>query len=284
MRVLICPNADRDIGLAVTEKINTIFLSHGVQTAICPFFDGENHSLPEKFRYAELEKEANCADLAVCLGGDGTILRTARVVAEKGIPIIGVNMGSVGFMAELEPDDIEQIENVLTGNYRTEKRIMLSAEIYRDGVKLLSDFALNDIVIKGDSKVISLEIFGDDEPITSFSGDGTVISTPTGSTAYSMAAGGPIVEPDARNIIITPICAHVLAARSFVLAPERTVSVVFNGKKNNPSTVAVDGRDVFHMEKNDVLKVHVSDTETHFIRITHTGFYKKVYKKLGERQ
>ena len=284
MKVLICPNADRDLDLEITKKVNDIFISHGVDTVVCPLFDTKKRYLRGAFKYAEIESAVDGADLAVCLGGDGTILRTARAVAEKEVPIIGINMGSVGFMAELEPEDVDLIEKVITGEYSTDKRVMLDVEVLRDGMVVLSDFALNDIVIKGESKAISLEIYGDHNPITSFSGDGAVISTPTGSTAYSMAAGGPIVEPDARNIIITPICAHVLAARSFVLAPDREVRVMMSGKKANPSGLSVDGRDLFPLEKNDVITIRVSETETKFIRLTSTSFYKKVYKKLGERQ
>lgn len=284
MKILVCPNADRDAGLSVTEKICGLLSSYNVNTVICPMFDSGNHSLPDRFVYSDISDEIRDADFVICLGGDGTILRIARCVAEYNVPIIGINLGSVGFMAELEPDEISLISKVLSGNYTIESRVMLDVEVLRNGSTVLSDFALNDAVIKGESKAISLEIFGDSNPITSFTGDGAVISTPTGSTAYSMAAGGPIVEPDAKNIIITPICAHVLAARSFVLAPERTVRIYISGKKPNPSGLSVDGRDLFPLEHDDIITVRASALETRFVRLTSTSFYKKVYKKLGERQ
>jgi len=141
-----------------------------------------------------------------------------------------------------------------------------------------------DIVIKGINKVITLELFGDDNAISSFTGDGAVIATPTGSTAYSMSAGGPIVEPDASNIIITPICPHVLTAKSFVLAPERVVRVVLGGRKVNTTVMTVDGQDITSFKEGDELVVKVSKRQARFISLSNRSFYKKVYEKLGERK
>lgn len=283
MKVLLCPSVSRDIDLAVTRKVNKMLTQFGAETVVCPLFDGNPQTLPEGTVYSDLHTEAKDADMAIAFGGDGTILRTARVAAEFGVPIIAVNMGNIGFMAELEPDDTDRIMQVLKGDYRIVNRIMLNVELVRNGEVVYSDFALNDVVVKGAAKIINLEIFGGEHAITAFSGDGTVIATPTGSTAYSMAAGGPIVEPDASNIIITPICPHELAAKSFVLAPERVVRVRLGKAKSNPAVISVDGGDPVSFIYGDEIIVKVSPRQTKFIQISNKSFYRKVYEKLGEK-
>ena len=251
---------------------------YGAKTVLCPLSDGDENELHN------ITLQASNADMVVTFGGDGTILKTARAVAEYEVPIIAVNMGDMGFMAELEPNEIDGIRRVMDGDYKIVSRIMLDVSLSRDGETIFEDFALNDIVIKGINKVITLELFGDDNAISSFTGDGAVIATPTGSTAYSMSAGGPIVEPDASNIIITPICPHVLTAKSFVLAPERVVRVVLGGRKVNTTVMTVDGQDITSFKEGDELVVKVSKRQARFISLSNRSFYKKVYEKLGERK
>ena len=278
MKVLLCPNALRDTELAVTKQVEALFKDYKANTVICPLTEGDEAELDA------ISVEAKDADMTVAFGGDGTILKTARAVAESEVPIIAVNLGDMGFMAEIEPAEIDSIRHVLDGEYRIVRRIMLDVSMVRNGEKVFEEFALNYIVIKGINKIITLELFGDDNPISSFTGDGAVIATPTGSTAYSMSAGGPIVEPDASNIIITPVCPHVLAAKSFVLAPERVVTVVMGGRKVNPAVLTVDGKEITPFEEGDSLIIRVSERAARFIQLSDRSFYKKVYEKLGERK
>jgi len=278
MKVLLCPNVLRDTDLTVTKQVDAMLTEYGAKTVLCPLSDGDENELHN------ITLQASDADMVVTFGGDGTILKTARAVAEYEVPIIAVNMGDMGFMAELEPEEIDGIRRVMDGDYKIVSRIMLDVSLSRDGETIFEDFALNDIVIKGINKVITLELFGDDNAISSFTGDGAVIATPTGSTAYSMSAGGPIVEPDASNIIITPICPHVLTAKSFVLAPERVVRVVLGGRKVNTTVMTVDGQDITSFKEGDELVVKVSKRQARFISLSNRSFYKKVYEKLGERK
>lgn len=278
MRVLLCPNPLRDVDFAVTKQVKSVFEENGVETVVCPLCDGAADEL------AAITAEAENADIAVAFGGDGTIMKTARAVAESNVPIIAVNMGDMGFMAELESGEIDNIRRVLNDEYKIVQRIMLDVSLVREGKTIFEDFALNDIVIKGISKIITLELYGDNDPIFSFTGDGAVIATPTGSTAYSMSAGGPIVEPDASNIIITPICPHALTAKSFVLAPERVVCVELGGRKVNTTVLSVDGQEITSFKKGDRLIIKVSDRKARFIQLSSKSFYKKVYEKLGERK
>jgi len=287
-RVLLCPNLERDKDLALTLRVRELLLRCDASTVLCPIFS-EQCSLPPLagVKVSTLEKELPGADMLIVFGGDGTILRTARTAAAasagRGIPILGVNMGTMGFMAELEQEDIGLIPKAVCGEYVIERRMMLDVELVRNGSVLYTDFALNDVVVAGMTKVIDLTLKGDGDKITQFFGDGAIVATPTGSTAYSMAAGGPIIEPGAENIIVTPICAHVLAAKAFVLAPERRVTIELGHVKTNPAYLTVDGGVHFNLVSGDVINVRKSDRETLFVLLSDKSFYKKVSEKLGEK-
>ena len=282
-KIVLCPNADRDIGYSVTQKVAEILVNQNKEVVICPVFvkNPLSTSGTEKYKISQLEDELNSAEMIITFGGDGTILRAARTAAKLEVPILGVNLGGKGFMTEIE--DIEDINEVLSQNYRIERRMMLDIEVKRDGKIIHRDFSLNDVVIKGDKKVINLTLFGDEQKISNFSGDGAVIATPTGSTAYSMSAGGPIVEPSAHNIIVTPVCAHVLAAKSFVLVPDRHVSVEIGVGKRNPAYMLVDGCEHVNLLSGDIIDVTKSDMYTLLVCLSKGSFYQKVNEKLGTK-
>jgi len=285
-KVILYTNVETDKDFKMTDKVNDILTKSGWHTILCPFILGEtkNTKMPTGYTFSNIEDEIATAEMIVTLGGDGTILRAARVAAELGVPILGINLGGKGFMAELEAQDIGLLATVAEGAYKIETRIMIDVEVLRDEEVICRDFALNDIVVKGDNKVIDITIFGDNQKITNFSGDGTVIATPTGSTAYSMSAGGPIVDPAAKNIIITPICAHAIEVKSFVLVLGRVVTVEIGYKKVNPAYISVDGRDHISIQSGDIVKVFKSERNTQLVRLSDKSFYKKVSEKLGERE
>lgn len=280
-KIILCPNATRDTNLENTIKVRELLSKCDVETVICPLFETNETPLPPEYKYSDLEKELPDTDMVVTFGGDGTILRTARIVSENHIPILAVNMGTVGFMAELETDELDLIYRVLDGDYKIEKRMMLDVTLTREGKTVCSGFALNDVVIGNMAHTIDLQIFGDEHAITNFSGDGVILATPTGSTAYSMSAGGPVVEPSAKNIIVTPICPHVLVAKAFVLAPDRVITAVLGKRRTNPAYLAIDGNSV-PLYGGDVVTVKRSKRETWLIQLSNKSFYKKVHKKLGE--
>jgi NAD+ kinase len=199
------------------------------------------------------------------------------------VPIIGVNLGTVGFLAELECCDITRLITAAEGNYTPSPRMMIKVELERGGKTIFSDYALNDVAIHGITQTIHMVAQGDGRRIIEFSGDGLVVSTPTGSTAYSMSAGGPLVEPTAENIILTPICAHALAARSFVLAPDRVVTVNISCIRGRSAIISVDGGR-FDVQDGDVLRVRKSGYQTVLAHVGYKGFYDIVFEKLGERK
>ena len=285
MKILLYPNTERDVSFNATLSVGEMLKKRGREFLICPLF-GENsdkNKIPANINISELEDSLDLAELIITFGGDGTILRAARIAAKAGVPILGVNMGGKGFMTELESSEIESIGEVLSGKYNIQRRMMLDVEVSRNGKAFFKDFSLNDAVIRGDNKVIDLALFADGQKISYFFGDGAVISTPTGSTAYSMAAGGPIVEPTAHNIIVTPICAHILEAKSVVLASERRVSVEIGVRKNNPAYLSVDGGKHLDIQSGDVVSVSKSNMYTNLICLSKGSFYQKVGEKLGER-
>ena len=284
-KIVLFPNVNRDKGLVITRKVGAILEKLGRDIAICPVFDDETYAYSPMsgFRFAELDDELDGAEMIVSFGGDGTILRAARAAIETGTPILGINMGGKGFMADLEVEEIDLIDSVAAGAYEIECRMMLDAEVIRGNEVICRDFALNDIVIRGYNKMIELSLYGDGQLISEFSGDGAIIATPTGSTAYSMAAGGPIVEPSAQNIIITPICAHVLEAKPYVLASDRRVSIEIGNKKNGPAYMSADGGRRADILGKDVINVKKSEKCTYLVHLSKRSFYKKVSEKLGEK-
>ena len=199
MKILLSPNPYRDRGLKAAQGAERILREAGAETRICLPFELDGNSkieLPRKLTYTNIGDEIRDADLLICFGGDGTILHAAKTANVYQVPILGVNMGSVGFMAELEHSELTLLNKVAAGEFTVEDRMMLDVSVSHNGKRLYQDIALNDIVItKGSiARIIELSVHGDGTLISDFSGDGIIISTPTGSTAYSMSAGGPIVE------------------------------------------------------------------------------------------
>ena len=165
--------------------------------------------------------------MVICFGGDGTILHMAKAATRQGIPILGVNIGTMGFMAELESTELEQLKRIAAGDYSIDERMMLDVTVHRDRDIIFHDIGLNDVVVtKGAiARIVHLNVNCDGVQVMECGGDGVIVATPTGSTAYSLSAGGPIVEPEAKNMIITPICAHDVGSRCIVTSEKRVITV-----------------------------------------------------------
>jgi len=287
MKIVLSPNPYRDRGLRSAQAAQRILENAGAQAVICLPFEldqGSRLELPPGAPLGQLREELADADVLVCFGGDGTILHAAHEANARGIPILGVNLGSIGFMAELEHGELSLLARLASGRFGIEQRMLLDVTVRRDGRCVFSDQALNDAVLtKGAmARVLDLEVTGDRVTISSFAGDGLVVSTPTGSTAYSMAAGGPIVEPTAENIIIAPICAHSLHAKPFVLGAGRTVGVRLapGGKKS--AYLSVDGGRAFRVGPGDWVECRRSRQTTQMVKLTGRSFYERINQKLGK--
>lgn len=287
MTVVLCPNPYRDRGLKAAQSAQRILRQAGVETLMClPFALDENSKieLPSGITFSNLKRAMARADALICFGGDGTILHAAKDATAYDLPILGINLGSVGFMAELESSELNQLTKLVQGKYVVEERMMLDVTVVRGGKQIHHDVALNDAVVtKGAvARVVDLSVYGDRVLISDFAGDGVILSTPTGSTAYAMSAGGPIVEPTAQNIIFTPICAHALTAKSFVLGAERLVSVRLGRDSRKSAYLSVDGGRAFKLAPCDQVEVTRAAKQTKLIKLTGRSFYEILARKLGK--
>ena len=279
--ILLCPNAHRDHGLESTLAIAAALREHGHDVRIAPFLsDGLENTWSPDIPTVTLPMALPGARLVVSLGGDGTILQLSRYLAGSGVLILGVNLGNKGFLAELEQTETDCILEVADGHYTVQTRMMLDLKLFRKGELVYEGSALNEAVVRASVSVVKLEAFSDGREITAFSGDGMIASTPTGSTAYSMAAGGPIVEPDAEAIILSPICAHAMASRSFVLGPGRKITVKAEKLHVRKAYLSVDGNWAVDLENGDVMVVRRSSHYTLMADLGLKSFYDIAYEKL----
>lgn len=280
--VILAPNPYRDKNFQTVRAAMQVLKDAGIQCRVClPFEVDRSYELPKDLRFSRLDREMQNAEMVICLGGDGTILHMAKAATRKGIPILGINIGTMGFMAELESSELDKLALLAEGKYTLDSRMMLDVTIQRERDIVFHDICLNDVAItKGTvARIVHLDVKCDGVQAMESGGDGIIVSTPTGSTAYSLSAGGPIVEPDARNIIVTPICAHDVGSRCIVTSDKRviTVEMVKNARRN--AYLSVDGGRAFRLNMGDVATVKKSHLETKLVRLKDRSFYDVVNAK-----
>ena len=222
----------------------------------------------------------------VTLGGDGTILTAARLAAPAGIPILGVHMGQFGFIAETHPEDLfPHLEEILHGKIQIEDRLMLQAEIIRNGISFHKATGLNDVVLKSKmSRLLNLKTSLGGKHFATFPADGVTISTPTGSTGYALSAGGPLVEPSVQVLLLVPICPHTLSARPMIVPAHETIQIEIEADGDDVM-FAVDGVEPVTLKSGDLVVVRRSEYKTRLILLHHATFYAKVQNRYryGER-
>lgn len=279
--IALCPNPFRDLELSFTRNVMLLLHDAGFETAVCPVFaDDEPEAIPQDIPISRITDLADDCSLAVVIGGDGTMLAVARQLHGHDLPMLGVNLGTKGFMTSLEQENSLLIVEAAKGHYKISKRMMLDVSLIRGDKEICRDSALNDAVIHGYGECVSITAWCNGQRMTGFTGDGVILSTPTGSTGYSMSAGGPIVEPDAENIILSPICAHVMGSRTFVLDPNREIIIRTDISHGRKAYLSVDGNSVYDLENGDILHVRRS---THYALMADMGlksFYETAFEKL----
>lgn len=228
------------------------------------------------------------ADCMIVLGGDGTMLQAARDIKKRHIPLIGVNLGTLGYMTEIEPASLEEaLEQLIQGDYDMESRMMLNGRaIFRDGHEE-EGWALNDIVISrsGSLQIIKFNIYVNGQFLNDYNADGVIVTTPTGSTGYNLSAGGPIVEPKARLIMLTPICPHTLNKRSIILSPEDVIEIVIpEGREGQEQVVeaSFDGGSKVVLRTGDSIRIVKSEKTTEIIKLNQVSFLEVLHKKMRE--
>lgn len=281
-KVILTSNPYRDNNFRTARAAMHILKEAGIDARLClPFEVDKSFELPKDLRFSRLDREMSTSDLVICFGGDGTILHMAKAATRAGLPILGINIGTMGFMAELESSELELLKRLADDDYTVDERMMLDVTVTRDRDIIFHDICLNDAVItKGAvARTVYLNVECDGVQAMECSGDGMIIATPTGSTAYSLSAGGPIVEPDAQNILITPICAHDMVSRCIVASDRRVVKVgvVRNSRRN--AFLSVDGGKAVRMNIGDVAIVKASHLRTKLVRLKDRSFYDVVNSK-----
>lgn len=281
--VLISPNL-RKQGIAdAVRQTCAVLAAHGARLLLpreAAMLAPEGYSVT----CLELEQAAAQADVILVLGGDGTILRIAGLAARVGTPILGVNMGHVGFMTEFEPGEIDMVARLFTDDLTIDDRMMLSVEIERAGQTVFADTALNEVMVTKEKPfhIIRLELWSDGERVMSYKGDGMIIATPTGTTAYSHSAGGPIIEPTAENLAVTPVCPFTIGAKPLVFAPHRTLTVCASGVDGGAACVSADGKTGFEMRPGDLVRVRRAPDAVRLVRIKDRNFYQILQHKLSD--
>lgn len=280
-KFLVITNERKDIDNIITRQIKDYIYDSGRKCTLMGTLDLENKEIKP-------DLDIECA---IVLGGDGTLIRCATHLMNLNIPILGINLGTIGFLAEIEKHHIrEALDRLFADDYNIENRLMLCGEL--NGAKRKSSdndsftgHALNDIVItrKGLSRIISLQILVNDQLVDDYRGDGVIISTPTGSTAYNLSAGGPIITPMADVMVITPICPHSLSPRSVVVSADDLVRVVVRRSKKTQYDEAIatfDGQTVVDLGTDDEILIKKAQHSTKLIRLNQTGIYEILRSKL----
>lgn len=221
-------------------------------------------------------------DCVLVVGGDGTMIRAARQLRKYDVPMLGINMGTIGYLTEVDPGNLyEELDLLLDGKYTVEKRMMLKS-LFSSGRR---EIALNDIVLTrvGALCVMRFNIFVNGELLNTYSADGIIISTPTGSTGYNLSAGGPIVEPTAKLIVLTPICSHALNTSSIVLSANDTIRIeLCHGKNAGPESagISVDGNGIIHLGIDDFVEISAAEETTKFLKINKVSFLETLRTKM----
>lgn len=274
MVVGILPNLDKRGASEALERMRDILASNGIKAYLPKHISFLGYeSIPEEELFEK-------SDIIITVGGDGTIMRYGKTAASYNKPILGINAGRVGFLANIEANQLSLLNKLVTGDYDVEKRMMLDVKIIENEKEVASFSAVNDAVISSGfmSRLIDIHAFIEDEPIC-YRADGLIVSTPTGSTAYSLSAGGPIIDPAINNIIITPICSHSLSAKPIILSGDNVVKFKGFSVKRSEVYLLIDGRRSYVLKPYSEIVVSKADVNLSLIKLTKRSFYKTLSEK-----
>lgn len=280
-KIGIIVNPERDSGLIYLKKIMTLLDRHGYTYCVSCF----DYQCDNDMEFCSAEECFEGSDLVLTLGGDGTLLRVASIANRYQTPLLGINLGHLGFLAELEKDELEDLPFILKNGYECTERMLLHINVIRDGKCVAEATALNDAVIRSRSgKPAQIEVSDREGDLIDYFCDGFIIATPTGSTAYSLSAGGPILEPRASGIVLTPICPHTLNARSLVFGADHDLlyTKVSNADKIQ-AVLECDGTELSSLREGDLVCVNRHHTTLKLVKLRHKSFYKVLNEKISRR-
>jgi NAD+ kinase len=281
-RVVVTPNPYRDKNFNTVRSAIRILEDAGLEVRLClPFEVDKTFELPKDLHFFRLDRELPQADVIICFGGDGTILHMAKMATRYDLPILGVNIGTMGFIAELESTELQELARLATDDYFLDRRMMLDVTVQRERDIIFRELCINDVAVtKGAvARIVHLRVSCDDVEVMECGGDGLIVATPTGSTAYSLSAGGPIVEPEAHSILVTPICAHDMVSRTIVASDKRVIKMELTRNARRNAFLSVDGGKALKLNMGDVATVRKAQKETKLIRLKNRSFYDVVNAK-----
>jgi NAD+ kinase len=277
-------NGDKDIGYSYTEKVLKSIANNGLESCVFRLdkgieFEGQ---VEEKAR-----ESLESSDIIISIGGDGTLIKAANIAYRNNTPVLGINLGKLGFLTEVEVDNFDNaIKRLAKGDYHVEKRIMLKCVISRGNEYIYTNDALNEFFIapRYNNHFIKLDIFIEDQFMDSYLGDGIIISTPTGSSAYALSAGGPVVKPDTDIILMVPICPHTIYTRPFVIPSTEIIKIIINETTCDNTAVWGDGYNPISLRVGDCVEIRKSDNFTNIIRLEKINFFKVLRTKIFRRE
>jgi len=280
-RIGLFVNRKKDSRLEITKKLVTLIGKYGMKPLL-PKSVATDLGLDEGYSESAM---LDMASFLISVGGDGTLLNMARASFNYDIPVLGINLGTVGFLADVEINEIEKaVKRLADDDYELKNRMVLSATVFRNNSTVFESIALNDVVVNRDglSRIIRLRVFVDNQFIDSFPGDGIIVSTPTGSTAYNLSAGGPIVQPDMEMMITTPICPHILYSRSFITSADRKLRITINDDYPDSAIITMDGQEGFRIEASDEILVTRAGKDIKFISFKDVNFFEVLRAKIHD--
>ena len=284
MKIAIIVNLTKEKAISCAEKMIDILRTEGADVLMPPdcrrFFKNSEVSFADS-----VEQLFETADVAVTVGGDGTIIHSAKYAAKTAAPMIGVNVGRLGFAADMEADEIGDLKHLISGNYTVEERLLLEVEVQKP-YGTARYLAVNDAVVTHGrlSKIVDFSLYLNGLEISKYRADGLLFSTPTGSTAYSLSAGGPILSPKMECILMTPVCPHSLFSRSVLFEADSELSVTVKIPKDGSCMLSIDGEQNIEIAETDRVIVRKSALKLRLISIENRNFYRKLNEKLKERE
>ncbi len=276
--IAIFPNTDRDKNLTSTKEVVELVKASGKNVLMDVCFQNAIAGVEFLPMSAIMER----ADLIVALGGDGTILKIVKDAAEANVPIVGINLGHLGFLTQAEKDDLSVFEKVFNGEFSISNNMMLEARLIRDGAITEKYTALNDVILSGEAAMISVEAEVNGISASKYLADGMIIATSTGSTAYSLSCGGPIINPSLDCIILTPICPHSLKSRCIVIPPKDVVRIRINEERSNKAILRVDGTVMKTLKVGDIIEICCAEKRAPLINLNDRNYFDVIREKLSD--
>ena len=277
-------NYSKDKRLVYTRMIKTYITENGGSYWIPRYISEPDKDGDQRYDFSDMPEDIECV---LVLGGDGTLLQAARELLQRHIPLLGINLGTLGFLTSAEKSELPKcLDSVLADSCSIDERMMLEGVAYHGSEKIQMNIALNDVIIAraGFSRLVELKIYVNGELLSIYNADGIIVSTPTGSTGYSLSAGGPIIFPQTDVIVITPICPHSLQARSLVVSGEDRIMIEIGRRRKTQkeeAMVTFDGRSAQELETGDRIEIYKAQETTQLIRLKGRSFYQVLQNKIG---